>query len=94
MNLNIGLQKDGIPNGYFEICEWLKVDGIYHKIKFYENFECRDVIVDNFDEFYFFPINGNNRDTRCLSEEYFFGKYLSDKVLNDASLGKCVIHLN
>ena len=68
--------------------------GIYHKIKLYEDyFDCQDVLVDDFEEFYF-PINGNNRDTRCLSEEYFFGKYLSDKVLNDPSLGKCVIHLN
>ena len=95
MKLNIGYQEKEIPNGYSDFCEWLKQDGIYHKIKLYEDyFDCQDVLVDDFEEFYFFPINGNNRDTRCLSEEYFFGKYLSDKVLNDASLGKCVIHLN
>tara|TARA_Y100000592_G_C5477183_1_gene322987 strand:+ start:3242 stop:4369 length:1128 start_codon:yes stop_codon:yes gene_type:complete len=94
MNLNIGLQKNDSPNGYSTICEWLKHDGIYEKINFFENFECEYVDVENFNKFYFFPINGNNRDTRCLSEEYFFGKYLSDKVINDASLGNCIIHLN
>ena len=94
MNVNIGLQKNDIPNGYSTICEWLKYDGIYEKINLYENFECQYVDVENFNKFYFFTINGNNRDTRCLSEEYFFGKYLSDKVINDASLGNCRIHLN
>ena len=94
MNVNIGLQKNDIPNGYSTICEWLKYDCIYDKINLYENFDCQYVDVENFNKFYFFPINGNNRDTRCLSEEYFFGKYLSDKVINDASLGNCRIHLN
>ncbi len=95
MNINVGYQNDNFPNGFDKRCEWLKDDGIYHKIKLYEDyFDCQDVLVDDFEEFYFFPINGNNRDTRCLSEEYFFGQYLSNKVIKDLQNNKCILHIN
>ena len=53
MNVNIGLQKNDIPNGYSTICEWLKYDGIYEKINLYENFESiRTEELDNKSESY------------------------------------------
>jgi len=94
MRLLVGHQDFNIPNGYNSQCDWLKFDGIYEKLKNFQEFEIADVEIDVCDNFYFFPINGNNRDTRCLSEEHFFGQYLSDKVLDDLKLGKCMLHLN
>ena len=93
MNINVGYQNDNFPNGFDKrFCEWLKDDGIYHKIKLYEDyFDCQDVLVDDFEQFYFF------QSTEIivilgLSEEYFFGQYLSNKVIKDLQNNKCIPH--
>ena len=65
-------------------------DGIYHKIKLYEDyFDCQDVLVDDFEEFYF--SNQRKQLILGLSEEYFAAL---NKALNDFVFSKCVIHLN
>ena len=50
--------------------------------------------MNNFQSFYFFPINGNNRDNRLLSKDYFFGDYICEKVIDDLKSDKCVLHIN
>ena len=94
MKLVVGHQNVNIPNGYNKFCDWLKVDGIYEKLKNFQEFEIIDVDISQYSDFYYFPINGNNRDTRLFSKEYFFGQYLSEKVLDDLKNNKCILHIN
>tara|TARA_B100000287_G_scaffold418363_1_gene455199 strand:- start:132 stop:1244 length:1113 start_codon:yes stop_codon:yes gene_type:complete len=94
MKLLVGYQNTNNTNGYDKNCEWLKSDGIYEKLKNFQEFEIKNVDVNQCNDFYYFPINGNNRDTRLLSEEYFFGKYLNEKVLSDLKNNKCILHIN
>jgi hypothetical protein len=96
MRLLVGHQDFNIPNGYNSHCDWLKFDGIYEKLSEIakDEFEVVDVNVNECNDFYFFPINANNRETKIFSEEYFFGKYLSDKVLDDLKNDRCILHFN
>ena len=83
MNLNVGFQEKNIPNGYHKRCDWLTENGIYEKLNCFEEFEIYYVDVNECNSFYYFPINGDARNFSLLSEENFFGNFISDKVLND-----------
>ena len=94
MNLNVGFQEKNIPNGYHKRCDWLTENGIYEKLNCFEEFEIYYVDVNECNSFYYFPINGDARNFSLLSEENFFGNFISDKVLNDLAKNKCILHIN
>ena len=94
MILNVGYQEKNIPNGYHKRCDWLTENGFYEKLNSFEEFEINYVDVNQCDSFYYFPINGDARNFSLLSEENFFGNFISDRVLNDLTTNKCILHIN
>ena len=94
MILNVGYQEKNIPNGYHKRCDWLTENGFYEKLNSFEEFEINYVDVNQCDSFYYFPINGDARNFSLLSEENFFGNFTSDRVLNDLTTNKCILHIN
>ena len=94
MRLLVGHQDFDIPNGYNSHCDWLKSDGIYEKLKNFQEFEIVDVGVNECNDFYIFPINALWAKTNLFEKETFFGHYLSEKVIKDLQTDKCLLHIN
>ena len=66
-------------NGAPPNVDYLHHDGFYQVCK--EDIDFTEVDVHNHDGDYIFPINAKYGDTKVLSKENFFGKYISDKVI-------------
>ena len=79
-------------NGAPPNVDYLHHDGFYQVCK--EDIDFTEVDVHNHDGDYIFPINAKYGDTKVLSKENFFGKYISDKVISDLRQDKCLLHLN
>ena len=72
--------------------DYLQYHGFYHVCN--DDIEFVEVDVNDYFEDYIFPINAKYGDTKILSKENFFGKYISKKVLRDLKENKCLLHLN
>ena len=75
--------------------DWLSGEGIYLGCN-WDMFDYNIIPVDakSFGDFYIFPINAQYAETKLFEEETFFGKCISDKVLNDLKNSRALLHIN
>ena len=88
--------RDTFFNGApYPNADWLSGEGIYLGCG-WDTFDYNIIPVDakSFGDFYVFPVNAQYAETKLFEEETFFGKFISDKVLNDLKNDRALLHIN
>jgi hypothetical protein len=90
--------RDTFFNGApYPNADWLSGEGIYLGCGWDKECNSYNVVpVDakSFGDFYVFPVNAQYAETKLFEEETFFGKFISDKVLNDLKNDRALLHIN